>query len=444
MLENVSIIARGFETESLVFQNAFFAALIECNDKLIASRDWRTHERLVKQFASLHSFCPPALVMDKLVTLLFDVMSGNYVVPVKEAALGSLCHVLYRGVKTLSRRRDVCGRLIQDYSKGTSYWKRLLFLRFAEYVSRVFSRRLFKETFWNATLDLAQDPVSIVRIRACGMLPLLKGMIVLPGEASLLRKLNGAIAKLRGDNSSDVAEEALAASEKLNRIECPVEKFPTDEDLKDLNRELHEEEMFDKEQAEIDEAKHREETERADVWRRMAEREAEISKKAKIYGRLPKSKLGRIKLPGDIDQKPHALITTPLSTPLYSSSSSSASAPPLSPTKQPSAGRVPAKRSQSFPTRMPPLSSSSAVIGSGVGAAAAVVAAPLASGSAKIKPAGRGKPPRRHSPKTRQSSPQLSSPSESPRSSPLVTPQQSQSQSPPQQPRAHSGKGSIW
>lgn len=131
-------------------------------------------------------------------------------------------------------------------------------------------------------------------------------MTVLPAEASMLKRLNTTAMRLRNDDSPGVASAAQEAAEQLSRIECPVEQFPTEDDLKDLNRELQEEEMFDRELAEMEEARRKEEAERADVWRRMAEREAEIALKAKIYGKLPKSRLGRIKLPADPDRLPAA------------------------------------------------------------------------------------------------------------------------------------------
>lgn len=77
MIENIPTIARCFESESLVFQGAFFAALIESNDKLVASRDWRMHERLVWQFQNVFSFVPSPQIIEKLVPALLDIMAGN-------------------------------------------------------------------------------------------------------------------------------------------------------------------------------------------------------------------------------------------------------------------------------------------------------------------------------------------------------------------------------
>eukprot|EP00727_Mastigamoeba_balamuthi_P010362 m51a1_g5949 hypothetical protein (459) ;mRNA; r:133019-135369 len=175
---------------------------------------------------------------------------------------------------------------------GKSYSLRIIFVKIAEQIAVVFSRKFFKELFWGSILDLSNDRVP--------------NMIILPSETPLLKRLNSTVVKLKNDDDNDVSAEAKMASEKFNQIECSVEKFPTEFDIQDLNKELQEEEMFDKETCEIEEARMREENERADVWRRMAEREAEIALKAKIYGKLPKSKLGRIRLPAGLHSSRNA------------------------------------------------------------------------------------------------------------------------------------------
>ena len=60
----------------------------------------------------------------------------------------------------------------------------------------LFSRRFFKDYFFEAVLKLALDPVPNVRLRLCPLLPKLKAHIKLPSDRNLLQMLEACVRKL--------------------------------------------------------------------------------------------------------------------------------------------------------------------------------------------------------------------------------------------------------
>ena len=60
----------------------------------------------------------------------------------------------------------------------------------------LFSRRFFKDYFFEAVLELAHDPVPNVRLRLCPLLPRLKAHIKLPSDRNLLQMLESCVRRL--------------------------------------------------------------------------------------------------------------------------------------------------------------------------------------------------------------------------------------------------------
>lgn len=60
----------------------------------------------------------------------------------------------------------------------------------------LFSRRFFKDYFFESALDLALDTVPNIRLRLCPLLPKLKAHIKLPSDRNLLQQLESCVRKL--------------------------------------------------------------------------------------------------------------------------------------------------------------------------------------------------------------------------------------------------------
>ena len=126
----------------------------------------------------------------------------------------------------------------------------------------MFSRRFFKASFFEVALEAAQDPVANVRRKVCLFLPVLKGIIKMPEDASLLEKLKDRTALLMTDPDRDVARSAQLAAKELSRIQparrpAPGRPQVDDEEAVDKLREQEEDAVKKWEEQEAEETKRR-------------------------------------------------------------------------------------------------------------------------------------------------------------------------------------------
>eukprot|EP01112_Ceratiomyxa_fruticulosa_P019163 TRINITY_DN6229_c0_g2_i1.p1 TRINITY_DN6229_c0_g2~~TRINITY_DN6229_c0_g2_i1.p1 ORF type:complete len:952 (-),score=180.52 TRINITY_DN6229_c0_g2_i1:67-2649(-) len=275
--------------------------LLECYQSLTSS-SWRLQEKIVTQFQHFHKYFPPSVITDKFVPLLMHLLLPQYVPAVRSSSAQSLCVLLRYGLRGLPKRKEICARLINEFGKSDSYWGRSTFIQVCSFMATAFSRKFFKETFFETVLDMASDPVPNVRMRVCSIFPSLKKMIRLPEDTSLLKKLNTYIAHLKNDRDRDVSFVAVGISEQLSHIEPSCGEIDDEADLIDYKKEEEEEAMFKIEEKEVEENKRKDEEARSEFRRRLAENEAEKAMRARIFGTKPpkgKTRLGVVSLPSN-------------------------------------------------------------------------------------------------------------------------------------------------
>lgn len=83
-----------------------------------------------------------------------------------------------------------------------------MYVELCEHLGVHFSRRYFREHFLEAAVELLQDPVPNVRMRACPLLPRMKRMIRLPEDALLLERMSKLCTALTTDSDRDVSAVA--------------------------------------------------------------------------------------------------------------------------------------------------------------------------------------------------------------------------------------------
>eukprot|EP00163_Fabomonas_tropica_P030816 TRINITY_DN7123_c0_g1_i1.p1 TRINITY_DN7123_c0_g1~~TRINITY_DN7123_c0_g1_i1.p1 ORF type:complete len:769 (-),score=156.73 TRINITY_DN7123_c0_g1_i1:164-2470(-) len=183
----------------------------------MCSTNWRLEEELLRQWDNLPNYFTSDQIHDHLIPVVTNCMK-NGATPVKTVASRLLC-VFIRKNRYAGQRARLCRMVVDEFAKAKSYWHRIHFLDFCVAVLDVFSRKWFKEHFFNLALELAQDKVPNVRLRLCALLPQLKKSLMLPDDDALLEKIKDRAALLMTDSDKDVSKAAHAAAKELSRIQ---------------------------------------------------------------------------------------------------------------------------------------------------------------------------------------------------------------------------------
>eukprot|EP01059_Diplonema_ambulator_P036941 TRINITY_DN951_c1_g1_i4.p1 TRINITY_DN951_c1_g1~~TRINITY_DN951_c1_g1_i4.p1 ORF type:complete len:363 (+),score=102.23 TRINITY_DN951_c1_g1_i4:258-1346(+) len=185
---------------------------------------------------------------------------------------------------------DIFCKLIMDFGKSKSYGNRIGFIEICKAILQFYSRRFFRERFFEHVLELAKDAVSNVRRRLCLFMPDLKRALRPPAEVELMASLIHAVAKLRMDTDPDVIEAITAASKEIDAIEKEM-KEDCGRDPVDMEREIEEQVL---KEAAIEQDK----LERRQKIREMLQNDrAEKSQESKRPGKRASNDSGSSRLP---------------------------------------------------------------------------------------------------------------------------------------------------
>ncbi|CAH3168182.1 unnamed protein product [Porites evermanni] len=208
-------------------------SLIACELAVDSSSNWRLHVESLEKFSCFPKCLTSDQIYYKFVPLFFRLLSSNRVLPVKLAAAHTLC-VFIRYNRRYEQRQELCCRLIQECGRGKSYRSRLLFIDICKFIMELFSRRFFKENFFEFLLELGSDPVLNVRLKFCTIPPLLKSLLKLPTDRHLLQQLEQCIRKLlSSEKEPDVCTAVRETFMKLDKTKY-------EEDIMDQRKEEEE------------------------------------------------------------------------------------------------------------------------------------------------------------------------------------------------------------
>ncbi|KAL3156729.1 hypothetical protein ABBQ38_001004 [Trebouxia sp. C0009 RCD-2024] len=176
---------------------------------------WRIHHHLMLAFPHfVHMFTSDG-INENFLPMALKYMAGG-VAPVREAAADAVVTFM-RHSRKQAQRTDMYCKLIRDFARAKSHWRRMNFIDACHFVVRRFSTKFFKSYFLDACLELTADPVPNVRLHLAALLPALKQSIRLPEDVEQLERVNSAMSNLATDNDRDVAAEARAVNDLFKR-----------------------------------------------------------------------------------------------------------------------------------------------------------------------------------------------------------------------------------
>ncbi|KAK9858008.1 hypothetical protein WJX84_010844 [Apatococcus fuscideae] len=149
-------------------------------------------------------------VYDNLVPIAVKYLT-NGIASVMPAAADAVAASL-RTNRRQHQRTELYGRMLRDFAHGRCFMRRCSFLIMAASLLARFSAKYFAEWCLSTVLELSSDPVPLVRLRVCPLMPALRSTLQLPDDAERLDKLSAALVTLSTDPDADVAAAARAVT----------------------------------------------------------------------------------------------------------------------------------------------------------------------------------------------------------------------------------------
>lgn len=111
-----------------------------------------------------------------------------------------------------------------EFCHARKCYLRNVFVDICRIVIELYSKKFFKETFYEYLLELHTDSVPNIRLNLCSILPDLKRLLILPTDRGLLQQLDACVRKLLvAEKDKDVTDGVQSALEELDKIHIPMQ-----------------------------------------------------------------------------------------------------------------------------------------------------------------------------------------------------------------------------
>eukprot|EP00002_Diphylleia_rotans_P015493 TRINITY_DN3003_c0_g1_i1.p1 TRINITY_DN3003_c0_g1~~TRINITY_DN3003_c0_g1_i1.p1 ORF type:complete len:946 (-),score=166.47 TRINITY_DN3003_c0_g1_i1:425-3262(-) len=316
LLQDDSLDVKYALTENMDTLLGMFAALSEEQKALIysellpmilefissMSKNWRATHALLTQLTNLADYYSNDVIYESFVPLMMKMMEDGPQL-VKEAAARNLCIYLRRNKKNY-QRSAICTQIIQRFAKKKSCFYRLVYIDICLVLFELFSRKFFRDNFFEATIELARDPVVNVRFKYCRVVPGLRRLFRGSIDDSCLKRIDDGLDMLMNDKDRDVSEAAkLTYKEVQLDITRPITS-PTS-DTTDKKKEDEEKAITGMDLSEFDDPRRRDmdlEKNRSEFRKRFVDGDTQGQKSklipSKPPGKIPSSNSSRTSLPG--------------------------------------------------------------------------------------------------------------------------------------------------
>lgn len=230
-------------------------AFLASENAVFTSNNWRLQEMLMNNLSCLNKCYSSENIYNKVIPILRQKLLKARALPVKVAAARSLLK-LTRKVKKREQRDEIFHGLIHEFCHARKCYLRNVFVDICRIVIELYSKKFFKETFYEYLLELHTDSVPNIRLNLCSILPDLKRLLILPTDRGLLQQLDACVRKLLvAEKDKDVTDGVQSALEELDKIHIPMQSMTRrnlfEQDLEDQKKEEEEKLLLDNEEKEL-------------------------------------------------------------------------------------------------------------------------------------------------------------------------------------------------
>ncbi|OQS01993.1 hypothetical protein THRCLA_05589 [Thraustotheca clavata] len=178
---------------------------------IIAAGKWRDQMRVVTALEKIQPFLTSVQLFERLCPLLFEMMNAG-AHPVQLEA----CRILIavnRENKVASNRVNILVRLRKEYAQGKSYWQRSLYLDACSFALEYYSRHYVRHAFIEPAIDLLEDSIPNVRLKATSLLVKWKPCLDFCSDEKLMTRIKSTL-----DGTQEVDRDVLFELHKAREI----------------------------------------------------------------------------------------------------------------------------------------------------------------------------------------------------------------------------------
>jgi hypothetical protein len=181
------------DQKMVAFASILFA-ILQHESCIRKTQHWRQQLQFVSASWCFPLYFSSGQIYEQIVPVIVAYLM-DAAQPVRTEAAKSLCWLL-RSNENGTQRKEIL-QIMLDMRRSTRHHSRMLFIHICCFVLQYFSSGFFKVHFLNCALELLEDPVEIVRMKALTLLPLLRHVLSFPADASALDKITQAAATLK-------------------------------------------------------------------------------------------------------------------------------------------------------------------------------------------------------------------------------------------------------
>jgi len=225
----------------VLFQTAILDAVlksvVEYHEILPPSRN-RDQIVFLETLQSFPSWFTSVQMYDMVIPIVFDFVEDG-ARPVQLLAMQVALKCI-RHNDIASHRYSLLSRLRTEYGHSKSYWRRILYLEACVYALSLNSRLYFQRNFLEVAIDLLDDPVPNVRLKAISLVPLWKTALSYLTDEKSLDRIRQFLDESTIDSDRDVAN-ALHETRQIVEASAVGQPRRPQDDTED-KRKLSEEE----------------------------------------------------------------------------------------------------------------------------------------------------------------------------------------------------------
>lgn len=226
------------EEQKTAVLDATLKSITHYHGILPASRN-RDQILFVESLMQYPSWCSSDQMYETVIPIVFELIEDG-ARPVQLLAIHTLIKCIRRN-ENPTHRFSLLSKLRTEYGHSRSYWRRLLYLEACERAVEINSRQYCRLNFVDIAIELLDDAVPNVRIKAASLVPQWKVLLTALSDEKMLERIKLLLDESAVDNDRDVANAIADARLQIETNE--LQHWRAQEDAEDKRRVAEEESL---------------------------------------------------------------------------------------------------------------------------------------------------------------------------------------------------------